>query len=41
MPKQLVPPESYFVLGDNAEDSEDSRDYGVIKRQDIIGKRWL
>jgi signal peptidase I len=41
MPKLRVPPESYFVLGDNADESEDSRNYGVIKRADIIGKRWL
>jgi signal peptidase I len=35
-----VPPDSYFVMGDNREQSEDSRSYGLIPRSDIIGKQW-
>lgn len=32
-----VPTNSYFVMGDNRQISEDSRSYGFIKRKDIIG----
>lgn len=37
--KRRVPAHSYFVMGDNSERSEDSRDYGVIARSTIIGKQ--
>lgn len=33
-----VPPNEYFLLGDNRPDSEDSRYIGTIKREDIDGK---
>lgn len=35
--------DEYFVLGDNRNDSSDSRmpDVGNIKRKDMIGKAWL
>jgi hypothetical protein len=41
MPRLTIPAGSYFVLGDNRDQSEDSRNNGVIPRERIIGKRWL
>ena len=36
-----IPADSYFILGDNRNISEDSHLYGVIPRKNIIGKAWL
>lgn len=33
--------DEYYVLGDNRVSSLDSRSFGPIKRDDIIGKTWL
>ena len=37
----IVPEEHYFVLGDNRDDSQDSRYWGFVPRQNIIGRPLL
>jgi Signal peptidase, peptidase S26 len=37
----VVPNGEYFVMGDNRPDSEDSRFFGPIERDLIIGRAWL
>ena len=35
---KVIPDDMYLVLGDNRENSLDSRKIGLIKKEDIIGK---
>lgn len=38
IPAQIIPPDSYFVLGDNRNSSYDSRHWGALPRHLVIGK---
>lgn len=39
--EQTVPANNYLMMGDNRIASSDSRDWGVVERNKIVGKAWL
>ncbi len=41
MPRLTVPPESFFVLGDNRRASNDSRDWGPVPAENVVGRAWV
>jgi signal peptidase I len=34
----VVPPDGYYVLGDNRPESDDSRAFGVVLKRDLVGR---
>jgi signal peptidase I len=38
---QVIPADSYYVLGDNRDDSLDSRTWGVVPRAHVVGRARL
>ena len=40
-PSKRVPPRSYFVLGDNRNNSHDSHVWDWLPREYLIGKAWV
>ena len=41
LPRQVIPANSYFMMGDNRSESSDSRVFGPIKRSTIIGRAFI
>ena len=41
MPPRTLGPLAYFVMGDNRGNSNDSRTFGPVTRDEIVGRVWL
>ena len=41
MPARIVPPNNVFLLGDNRNASNDSRFFGMVPFDKIVGRAWL
>ena len=39
--KWIIPEGQYFMMGDNRDDSTDSRAWGTIEKKDIVAKAFL
>lgn len=40
-PEYIVPEDCYFVVGDNLENSSDSRNFGPVPEKNVKGKIWF
>jgi signal peptidase I len=41
MPRTRLGPLQYFVMGDNRDNSNDSRAFGPVEREQIVGRVWV